>query len=64
MMNIQQYNVKCRDVTTVIKDVWTKEWQDKEKKFQNKLLQQSQQAEEKCHIRILYLNYKTDKNVN
>ena len=62
--NIQQYDAECKAVTTAISDDRAKEWRDEERKWQDKLLQQPRQDEEKRHIRMLYSNYEAGKNIN
>ena len=61
---IQLRDAECRDVANAIAGVRAKEWRDEERKWQDKLLQQPRQDEEKCHIRTLYSNYEAGKNVN
>ncbi|MCJ1402755.1 hypothetical protein MMC11_005976, partial [Xylographa trunciseda] len=62
--SIQRLDASCRDVTNAIADVRTKAWRDEERRWQEKLLQQPRQHEEKRHIRMLYSNYEAGKNVN
>ncbi|MCJ1353255.1 MAG: hypothetical protein MMC33_003240 [Icmadophila ericetorum] len=53
-----------RDLTNTISSVRAKEWRDEERKWQDSLLQQPRQDEERRYIRLLYSNYEVGKNVN
>lgn len=62
--SIQLLDANCRDVTNSIASVRAKEWRDEERKWQDKLLQQPRQDEERRNIKTLYSNYEAGKNVN
>ncbi|MCJ1284122.1 hypothetical protein MMC26_003453 [Xylographa opegraphella] len=61
--SIQERDTSCRDVTDAIAALRAKQWQDEERRWYEKLLQQPRQDEERRHIRSLYSNYNADKNV-
>ena len=61
--SIQERDTSCRDVTDAVAAVRAKQWQDEERRWYEKLLQQPRQDEERRHIRTLYSNYNADKNV-
>ncbi|MCJ1432221.1 hypothetical protein MMC27_001577 [Xylographa pallens] len=62
--SIQERDTSCRDVTDAIAAVRAKQWQNEERRWYEKLLQQPRQDEERSHIRTLYSNYNADKNIN
>ncbi|MCJ1384636.1 hypothetical protein MMC17_007754, partial [Xylographa soralifera] len=63
LKSIQERDSSCRDVTNAIAAVRAKQWQDEERRWYEKLLQQPRQDEERRHIRTLYSNYNADKNI-
>ncbi|MCJ1247609.1 hypothetical protein MMC30_004824 [Trapelia coarctata] len=62
--SIQLLDANCRSVTNAIAGVRAIEWRNEEREWQNNLLQQPRQDNERQIIRTLYSNYETDKNVN
>lgn len=51
-------------MTNAIARVRAVEWRDEERKWQDKLLQQPRQDEEKRNLKFLYSNYGVGKNIN
>ncbi|MCJ1315728.1 hypothetical protein MMC15_001048 [Xylographa vitiligo] len=60
---IRKCDKDCRDVTDAITAVRARQWQNEERRWYEKLLQQPRQDEERRHIRTLYSNYNADKNI-
>lgn len=61
---IRLLDSKCREVTNSIAELRATEWRREERTWQDELLQQPRDDEEKCNIQKLYSNYKASKNVN
>ncbi|KAL8724321.1 MAG: hypothetical protein Q9181_006880 [Wetmoreana brouardii] len=64
LSDIQKQDANCRDVASAIAGARTVAWRKEERQWQDELLQQPRQEEERRHIRMLYSNYEQGKNVN
>lgn len=62
--DVQEQNARCGALAKVIADYLIGGGRKQEKERWDLLFQNHREAEEQSHIRMLYSNYQTDKNVN
>ena len=62
--SIRALDVKCKDVTNVIAVARARDWRNKERTWQERLIRQPRLDREKENIWKLYSNYEAHKNLN